>query len=115
MRWSLTNEWTGHYYCNWATKLEGRRPRKANASASEQVKPKARKNGLATAEFDPSHEEPVLGPSTFDETDADSDSESKALFGPHPELITWDLDKQKKTSLLDNGSTVFQSNMSLLL
>jgi hypothetical protein len=37
------------------------------------------------------------------------------LFGTYPELINWNLDKQQETNLSDDGSTVFQSTMSLLL
>ena len=46
------------------------------------------------------------GPSTFDETDPDSDSESTSLFVPYPVMITWNLDKLKSVSLLDDDSTV---------
>ena len=46
------------------------------------------------------------GPSTFDETDPDSDSKIISLSVPYPEMITWNLDKQKNVSLLDDDSTV---------
>jgi hypothetical protein len=48
-------------------------------------------------------------------TDSASESESKVLFGTYPELINWNLDKQQETNLSDDGITVFQSTMSLLL
>ena len=74
-----------------------------------------RKRVSAKAKLNPIYEKSILGPSTLDETDSASESESKALFEPYLELITWDLDKQKDVSLLDDDSTVYQQNMPLLL
>ena len=59
-----------------------------------------RKRVSAKARLNLIYEEPILGPSTFDKTDSASESESKALFGPHLELITWDLDEQKGGKLI---------------